>query len=99
MKSSSQQLAMPMNTSQQQLPMNSILEQLALPMNMNQQQLPPNLNPSRTTQLPAQPIPNPNNRSAQPIQNMELKTFPTYTITSVPTSEIQLRFGKLLNKT
>jgi hypothetical protein len=76
-------------------------QQLTFPMNPNQQQLqaPLNPNPPRPTPIPAQPIANPNNRPTQPVQNMELQTFPTYVITSAPLNEIQLRSWKVLNKT
>jgi len=47
-------------------------------------------NPPRPTLIPAQPIPNPNNRLTQPIQNIEVQTFPTYVITPTSFNEIQL---------
>ena len=53
-------------------------------------------NPPRTTQLPAQPIANPNNRVAQPAYNAELQTYPTYLISTLPVQEVQLRSGRTL---
>jgi hypothetical protein len=41
-----------------------------------QLQLPSNQPPPRPTQLPAQPISNPNNKVAQPAYNVELQNFP-----------------------
>jgi hypothetical protein len=56
-------------------------------------------NPPRPTILPAQPIPNPNNRPSQPLNNVDFQNFPAYTIAPIPIQEIQLRSGKVLNKT
>jgi hypothetical protein len=56
-------------------------------------------NPPRPTPIPAQPIPNPNNMSTQPIQNVEVQTFPTYVITPTPFNGIELRLGRVVNKT
>ena len=49
--------------------------------------------------LPAQPIPNPNNKPSQPLHNPEIQMAPTYVIHLAPIQEIQLRSGKTLNKT
>jgi hypothetical protein len=59
-------------------------------------QLTANPNPPRPMQLPAQPIPNPNNLSNSPAFNVELPTFPTYLVTPVPLQDIHLRSGKVL---
>ena len=48
-------------------------------------------NPPRPTPIPAQPIPNPNNRPTQPMQNVEVQTFPTNVITPTPFNGIELR--------
>jgi hypothetical protein len=82
-------------------PPSQLQQQLTLPLNPNQQQqmqVAPNPNPPRPTPIPAQPIPNPNNRPTQPVQNLEVQTFPTYVITPTSLNEIQLRSGKVLNK-
>jgi hypothetical protein len=83
------------------LPPSQLQPQLTFPLNPNQQQqmqAAPNPNPPRPTPIPAQPIPNPNNRPTQPVQNLEVQTFPTYVITPTSLNEIQLRSGKVLNK-
>jgi hypothetical protein len=41
---------------------------------------------------------NPNNKPPQPLFNVEMQTFPTYVITSVPLQEIQLISGKVLDR-
>jgi hypothetical protein len=56
-------------------------------------------NPPRPTPIPAQPIPNPNNRPTQSIQNIEAQTFPTHVITPTPFNGIELRSGRIVNKT
>jgi hypothetical protein len=48
----------------------------------------------KLTLLPAQPVPNPNNNPPQPLNNVEMQSFPTY----VPLQEIQLRLGKVLDR-
>jgi hypothetical protein len=58
----------------------------------------PNPKPPCTTPILAQPIPNMNNRPTQPVQNIEVQTFPSYVITPTSLNEIQLRYGKVLNK-
>jgi hypothetical protein len=58
----------------------------------------PSPKPPRPTPFPAQPIPNSNNRPTQPVQNIEVQTFPTYVITPTSLNEIRLRSGKVLNK-
>jgi hypothetical protein len=68
------------------LPPPQLQQQFALPMNPNMQQpmqATPIQNPPRPTPIPTQPIPNPNNKPTQPIQNVEVQTFPTYVITPV----------------
>jgi hypothetical protein len=57
-----------------------------------------NTSSPRPTLLPAQPVPNPNNKPTQPLHNVELQTFPTYVISLVPLHEIQLRSGKVLDR-
>ena len=54
--------------------------------------------PPRSTQLPAQPVANLNNRASLPAYNVDLQTFPTYLVTLVPIQEIQLRSRKVLNQ-
>ena len=54
-------------------------------------QVSPIQNPPRPTPIPAQPIPNPNNRLTQPIQNIEVQTFPTFLITPALFNGIELR--------
>ena len=61
-----------------------------------------NTNPPRPTLLPAQPIPNPNNKPTQALNSIELQTLPSYVISTVPIStvpihEIQLRSGRVVN--
>jgi hypothetical protein len=71
-------------------------------MNPNMQQpiqATPIQNPPRPTPIPAQPIPNPNNRLTQPIQNIEVQTFPTYVIMQSPFNGIELRSGRIVSKT
>ena len=47
--------------------------------------------------LPAQPIPNPNNKPAQALNNIELQTLPSYVILILPIHEIQLRSRRVVN--
>ena len=47
--------------------------------------------------LPAQPIPNPNNKLDQALNNIELQTLPSYVILTIPLHEIQLRYGRVVN--
>ena len=56
-----------------------------------------NANPPRLTLLPAQPIPDPNNKPNQALNNSELQTLPSYLISTVPVHEIQLRSGRVVN--
>ena len=49
-----------------------------------------NANPPRLTLLPAQPIPNPNNKPTQALYNIELQTLPSYLISTLLVHEIQL---------
>jgi len=68
--------------------------------NMQQQmQVAPIKNPPRLTPIPSQPIPNPNNKPTQHVQNLEVQTFPTYVITPAPFSRIELRSRRVVNKT
>jgi hypothetical protein len=57
-----------------------------------------NVNSPRPTLLPAQSVPNPNNKPTQPLHNVELQTFSTYFISHVSLHEIQLRSWKVLDK-
>jgi len=52
----------------------------------------------RPTLLPAQLVPNPNNKPTQPLHNVEMQTFLTYFISHVQLHEIQLRSGKVLDR-
>jgi hypothetical protein len=84
------------------LPPRQPQQPLALPMNPNMQQLmqvAPIQSPPRPTPISTQPIPNPNNRPTKPIQNVEVQTFPTYVITPTPFNGIELRSGRIVNKT
>jgi hypothetical protein len=68
--------------------------------NMKQQlQAAPIQNPPRPTPILAQPIPNPNNRPTQPVQNLEVETFPMYVVIPAPFSGIELRSQRVVNKT
>ena len=58
----------------------------------------PAQNPPRPTQLPVQPIANPNNKTTQATYNIDLQTFPTYLISSVPFQGVQLRLGRDLSQ-
>jgi hypothetical protein len=51
----------------------------------------------RSKLLPAQLVPNPNNKPTQPLHNVEMQAFSTYVITLVPLQEIQLRSGKVMD--
>jgi hypothetical protein len=55
-------------------------------------------NPPQPTPIPTQPIPNPNNRLTQPIQNVEVQTFPTYVITPAQFNGIELISRRIVNK-
>lgn len=63
-----------------------------------QQPLPlPNVpNPPRQTQLPAQPVANPNIRVGQPSYNTGAQNLPTYVITTVPIQQVHLSSGRVL---
>eukprot|EP00253_Pinus_taeda_P027474 PITA_27474 len=64
------------------------------PINPPQLQLPSNQQPPRPTQVPAQPVPNPNNRAERPAYSVdEGPSYPT-----LPLQNINLRFGKVLQK-
>jgi hypothetical protein len=52
----------------------------------------------KSTLLPAQRVPTPDNKPPQPLNNVEMQTFLTYVITLVPLQEIQLRSGKVLDR-
>ena len=56
-----------------------------------------NANPPRPTFLPAQLIPNLNNKSAQGLNSIEFQTLPSYVISTVPVHEIQLRSQRVVN--
>ena len=49
------------------------------------------------TLLPAQPIPNPNNNPTQYLNNIELRTLPSYLVSTIPIHEIQLQSGRFVN--
>jgi hypothetical protein len=57
-----------------------------------------NANSPRPTLLPAQPVPNTNNKNPQPLNNAEMQAFLTYFITLVPLQEIQLRSRKVMDR-
>eukprot|EP00253_Pinus_taeda_P024888 PITA_24888 len=64
------------------------------PINPPQLQFPANSQPSRPTQIPAQTVPNLNNRAERPAYNVEEGTsYPT-----LPLQNINLRSGKVLQK-
>eukprot|EP00253_Pinus_taeda_P030943 PITA_30943 len=64
------------------------------PINPPQLQLPSNPQSPRPTQIPAQPVPNPNNRAERPAYNVdEGPSYPT-----LPLQNINLRSGKVLHK-
>lgn len=50
----------------------------------------------KTNQLPAQPLPNPNNKNPQNAYMVDGQQFPTYII--VPLNDVQLRSGRVLEK-
>ena len=50
----------------------------------------------RPTQIPAQPVANPNNRVVQPTYNTEIQPYPTYAISTLPIQEVELRSGRIL---
>ena len=57
-------------------------------------QLLPPQNPTRPTQLPVQPVANPNNKTVQAAYNVDLQTYPTYPtylISTIPLQGDQLR--------
>ena len=58
-------------------------------------------NPTRPTQLPVQPVANPNNKIVQAAYNVDLQTyptFPTYLISTIPFQGVQLRLGRDLSQ-
>ena len=57
-----------------------------------------NATPPRPTVLPTQPVPNPNNKTTQPLHNIGMRNPPTCSFSHAPAYEIQLRSGKILNK-
>eukprot|EP00253_Pinus_taeda_P017200 PITA_17200 len=64
------------------------------PINPPHLQLPSNQQPPRPTQIPAQPVPNPNNRAERPTYIVdEGPSYPT-----LPLQNINLRSGKVLQK-
>ncbi|CAF4284639.1 unnamed protein product, partial [Adineta steineri] len=52
--------------------------------------LPNSPNPPRPTQLPTQPVANPNNRVGQPTYNTGAQNLPTYVITTIPIQQVHL---------
>ena len=56
-----------------------------------------NANPPQSTLLPAQSIPNPNNKPTEALNSIELQTLPSYLILTVPVHEIELRSGRVVN--
>ena len=63
------------------------------------QQPPPPLqlqNLPRPTQIPAQPVANPNNRVVQSAYNTEIQPYPAYDFSTLPIQEVELRSGKIL---
>lgn len=71
------------------------------PMQNSPLQFLPPQNPTRPTQLLAQPIANPNNKIVQVAYNVDLQTyptFPTYLISTIPFQGVQLRSGKDLSQ-
>jgi hypothetical protein len=84
------------------LPTPQLQQPLVVPMNPNMKQPmqdEPIQNPLQRTPISAQPIPNPNNRLKQPIKNVEVQNFPTYVIMPTPFNGIELRLGRIVNKT
>jgi hypothetical protein len=64
-------------------------------------QLLPPQNTTRPTQLPVQPVANPNNKTVQAAYNVDLQTYPTYPtylISIVPLQGVQLRLGRDLSQ-
>jgi hypothetical protein len=55
-------------------------------------------NPPRPTIFPAQPIPNLNHRPPLPLHNVDFQNYPAYNINPISIQEVQLRFGRVLNK-
>ena len=47
--------------------------------------------------LPTQPIPNPNNKPTQALNNVELQTLPSYLISTILVHEIQLQSGRVVS--
>eukprot|EP00253_Pinus_taeda_P034133 PITA_34133 len=64
------------------------------PINPPKLQFPANSQPSRPTQIPAQTVPNPNNRAERPAYNIEEGT----SYSTLPLQNINLRSGKVLQK-
>lgn len=54
--------------------------------------------PQKSNQLPAQPLPSPNNKSQQVIYNVEGKNFQACMITPLGLNDVQLRSGRVLQK-
>ena len=54
--------------------------------------------PQIPNQLPAQPLPNPNNKNPQNTYMIEGQQFPTYMITPLDLNDVQLRSGRILEK-
>ena len=60
---------------------------------------PPLNNPTPTPLLPEQTTPNPNNAARQPVMDSDLSNYAAYSISRVDFHDIQLRFGRNINKT
>ena len=64
-------------------------------------QLLPPQNTTRPTQLPVQPVANPNHKTIQATNNVDLPTYPTnptYLISTMPLQYVQLRSGRDLSQ-
>ena len=64
-------------------------------------QLLPPQNTTRPTQLPVQPVANPNNKTVQVAYNVHLQTYPTYPtylISTIPLQGVQLRTERDLSQ-
>ncbi|CAF4431391.1 unnamed protein product, partial [Adineta steineri] len=95
----------PTHVQQAQYPM----QQQQIPTQMNAHppiqnsplQLLPPQNTTRPTQLPVQPIANPNNKTIQAPYNVDIQTYPTYPtylISTIPLQGVQLRSGRDLSQ-
>eukprot|EP00253_Pinus_taeda_P007789 PITA_07789 len=85
-----------------QLPNQSPQLSLPFPQQQSSQQ---NQNPQlllpfqqKPNQLPAQPLPNPNNKNPQNAYMLEGQQFPTYMIVPLNLNDVQLRSGRILER-